>query len=897
MIPLAQLRSQLGSWWSAFVHRARTDHEIEAELQFHIDAHAQHLIEAGISAPEAARRARVEFGRVDVQKEKYRSAIGVQPLHEIGGDIRYGLRSLYKKPVVSVVAVISLALGIGATTAIFSVIYAALLHPFPYAGADRMVNPAVINEANPQTPTWFALDPSQFDSFRQAKSIDSVIGFMLGGLTATGGDLPEDVRVAYVTSNASSFFGVPAKLGRDIQPFDVTNGMPPSNVVVLNYEFWQRKYNSDPKIVGHVLQLNHQDYTIVGIMPRRFSFTNTVGTADVYMPWTATRISFLFPLIKLKAGVSLSVANAEFQSFLNEFKKETPKHFPALFHVSVQPIIEPYVHRTGRTLALLFASVIVLLLIGCANCSILLFAYGESRQHELAIRSAVGASRFRIVRQLLIESLAISCAGAAIGVAASFWLAGLPLRLMPGTFPQEAAITINLPILAFSVALALITGLLFGLSPALHLSRPNVSQVIQSTARIAGGGRKGILNLLIGGQIALTFVLLGSAAAAIAGFMKITSTRLGYDPHNVIAVGIPLKRDTRKNQVERATYVDQLRERVAAVPGVISVAVTSSGIPPSLPLSEGGMYTPFEILGGQSSQERQAVYFLVGSEYFATLKIPMLSGRVWNHTENQRGDFVAVINETLARRDWPRGDAIGHQIRIASLKDDGTPLSAASPQSGEWRQIVGVVADSKNNGLDQPTAPAIFVPYTTFMWDHTQLFIRTANSPLASLQAIRTALHSVDPEQRAETGVDDLEEWLQGQPIWAQQRLFSILFSFFAFLALALSSVGLASTITFAIARRRHELGVRMALGAQRSHIVWIVVRATLGAVASGIALGLLFNLSLVKVIQHWSPGSVSAPWVFGIVTLLLLGSATIACLLPARQAASVDPMKTLRCD
>lgn len=328
MIPLAQLRSQLGSWWSAFVHRARTDHEIEAELQFHIDAHAQHLIEAGISAPEAARRARVEFGRVDVQKEKYRSAIGVQPLHEIGGDIRYGLRSLYKKPVVSVVAVISLALGIGATTAIFSVIYAALLHPFPYAGADRMVNPAVINEANPQTPTWFALDPSQFDSFRQAKSIDSVIGFMLGGLTATGGDLPEDVRVAYVTSNASSFFGVPAKLGRDIQPFDVTNGMPPSNVVVLNYEFWQRKYNSDPKIVGHVLQLNHQDYTIVGIMPRRFSFTNTVGTADVYMPWTATRISFLFPLIKLKAGVSLSVANAEFQSFLNEFKKRRQSTFP-----------------------------------------------------------------------------------------------------------------------------------------------------------------------------------------------------------------------------------------------------------------------------------------------------------------------------------------------------------------------------------------------------------------------------------------------------------------------------------------------------------------------------------------------------------------------------------------
>ncbi len=894
MILFAQFRS----WWNALFHRSRVDKDIEAELQFHIDAHAQRLIEAGIPPQEAARRARVEFGRVDVQKEKYRSAIGLQPLHEIGGDIRYGLRSLYKNPAVSLVAVLSLALGIGATTAIFSVIYGTLLHPFPYAGVDRMVNPALINEENPQTPTWFALDPSQFDSFRHANSIDSILGFMLGGLTATGDDLPEDVRVAYVTSNASSFFGVPAMLGRGIQPFEVTNGVPPSNVVVLNYEFWQRKYNSDPKIVGHVLQLNHQNYTIVGVMARRFSFTNTVGIADVYIPWTSTRISFLFPLIKLKPGVSLSAANTEFQSFLNQFKRETPKHFPAFFHVSVQPIVEPYVHRSGRTLALLFAAVIFLLLIGCANCSILLFARGESRQHEFAIRNAIGASRFRIVRQLLIESLTISCAGAAIGVAASLWLAQLPLRLMPDAFPPEAAISINLPILAFSIGLALLTGLLFGLSPALHLARPNVSQVIQNTTRNAGGStRKRTLNILIGGQITLTFVLLGSAGAAIAGFMKLTSTRLGYDPHNVVAVGIPLKRDTRKNQVERATYIDQLRERVAAVPGVVSVAVTSSGIPPSLPFSEGGMYTPFEILGGQSQQEQHAVFFLVDSEYFATLKMPMLRGRVWNQTENQRGDFVAVINETLARRDWPRGDAIGRQIRIPSLKDDGAPLSAASPQSGEWRQIIGVVADSKNNGLDQPTAPAIFVPYTTFMWDHTALFIRTANSPLASLKAVRIALHSVNPEQRAEAETDDLEERLQHQPIWAQQRLFSILFSFFAGLALVLFLVGLASTVSFAIARRMNELGIRMALGAQRSHIVWIVIRATLATVVSGIVIGLLLNLSLERALRHWTPASITAPWMLAGVTLLLLICATISCLLPAKRAANVDPVQTLRCD
>ena len=244
-----------------------------------------------------------------------------------------------------------------------------------------------------------------------------------------------------------------------------------------------------------------------------------------------------------------------------------------------------------------------------------------------------------------------------------------------------------------------------------------------------------------------------------------------------------------------------------------------------------------------------------------------------------------------------RGGASNNQIRADSLKDDGAPLSAASPQSGEWRQIVGVVADSRNNGLEQPTAPALFVPYPTFMWDNTQLFIRTADLPLASLQAIRTALHSVDPEQRTMTEIGDLEEVLQRQPVWTQQRLFSILFSFFAFLALVLASVGLASTVRFAIARRTNELGIRMALGAQRSHILWIVVRATLGTVASGIAVGLLLNLSLEKVLQHWSSGSVSAPWTLVWVTLLLLICATLACLLPAREAAKVDPIKTLRCD
>ena len=890
MSALATLRC----WWRAIIERSRIHTEVEEEFHFHIDTYAQDLVKQGMEPAEAARKARIELGHPGVQKEKYREAIGLRLFDEIGGDIRYGLRSLYKHPSVSVVAVLSLALGIGATTAMFSLIYSALLHPFPYAGADRIVNPRVIDEKHPQIPTWFALTPAQFDSFRKAKSIDSVLGFFLEGLQTTGGDLPEDVSAAYVTSNAYSFFGIPAMLGRDIQPSDVPDSGQPTNVVVLSYRFWKEHYGDDRTIVGRTLQLNHENYTVVGVMPSRFTFTETVGNADVYIPWTPTRTPGFFPWIKLKPGVSLAAANAEFQSFLNQFRQETPKHFPTSFRVSAQPIIEPYVHRTGRTLALLFASVVLLLLIGCANCSILLLARGEARHHELAIRSAIGASRFRMLRQLLVESLAISFAGAVMGVVASFWLAELPLRLMPNAFPQEAAITMNFPILGFSIGLALIAGLLSGLSPALRLSRPNVSQIIQSTARATGGSAKRTSNLLIGSQIALTFVLLGVAGAAIAGFMKITSMRLGYDPHDVMAIRLPLKRDADKNQQRRATYIDQLRERVSTIPGAISVAVASSGLPPAPPF--GGAPGPFDILGKQPKQQPQAMTSLVSQQYFATLKIPLLRGRIWNQTENQRGDFVAVVNQTFAQRYWPDGDAVGKQIRVASLKDDGTPLSAASPQSGGWRQIIGVVADSQNDGLERPIVPAIYVPYTTFMWDSTELFVRTAGTPLALVHAIRVALQSVSSDQRA-SQIDDLEEVLRHQPIWTQQRLFSILFSFFAGLALILSLIGLSSTVSFAAARRTNELGIRMALGAQRSHIVWIVVRATLATVSVGILAGVMLNLALEKALRHWTPGSVFAPWMVAGVALLLLICAAIACLLPAKRAANIDPMQTLRCE
>lgn len=892
------LLAPIRSWWKAIVRHNEADDEVEAELAFHLERRTEELSASGVSPDEALRRAKAELGRVDVQKERYRSAIGLQLFYEIGGDLRYGFRSLLRHPSVSVVAVLSLGLGIGATTAMFSTIYNTLLHPFPYADADRIVNPAAVDEKHPQTPTWFALTPPQYASFLKAKSIDSVLGFLLGGGTETGGELPGNIQIAYVSSNISSFLGIPVLMGRNILPSDTAVTAKQTNVVVLNYKFWEQRYNHDRGVIGRVLQLDHEDYTIVGVMPPRFTFTETVGNVDVYIPWTPGRTIALFPWIKLKPGVTPAAASAEFQSFLNTFKRETPDHFPKEFHVRVQPIIEPYLHRAGRTLALLFVSVMFLMIVGCANCSILLLARGEARQHELAIRSAIGASRFRMVRQLLLESLAISAAGAVLGTAMSYWLAKLPMKLMPDAFPQEAAITINLPVLGFSIGMALLTGVLAGLYPALRFSRPDVSQMIQSSNRSSGRvSRKRFLNLLIGGQIALAFLLLAVAGAAIVGFLHITSTNLGYDPHNVMALGIPLKQDRDKNQPKRANYIEQMRERVAATPGVLSVAVAPRGIPPSPPFGGFGTLMPVEILGVAADAQHEAIVTLISPEYFATLKIPLQQGRLWSPEENRRGDFVAVVNQSFAERFLSTTGAIGHQVRAENLKEDGKPLSAASPQSGEWREVIGVVADSRNDGLERPPAPAIYVPYTTFMWDSTMLLVRTAGNPLAYVHAIRTSLRSVHPDQRAASVGEDLEGVLRHQPIWAQQRLFSVLFSFFAGLALVLSLVGIASTVSFATARRRTELGIRVAMGATRGHIVWIVARAMLSTALAGVMAGLTIYLLLQKPLQLWMPGGGSPAWMPGVVTAFLFTGAAVACLLPAGRAARLDPADTLRCE
>ncbi len=893
MSPLALLRNL----WRSIGPRTHSD--VEEEFRFHVEAYEQELIRQGISEEEARRKARIDLGQPAVQNETYRDAVGLRIFDELGGDIRYGLRALRRNPGFAAVAVLSLALGIGATTAMFSLIYAVLLNPFPYAGADRIMNPVIVNEQTPNDEQWFPLTGPQFEALRQAAPVENLLGFVTERMEITGGDAPEDVDATYLTENAGSFFGVRALFGRNIQPSDAQRGGQP--VAVLNYRFWQRHYSGGPHIIGRTLAIDHVPYTIVGVMPRSFAFSDTTGVADVYLPIRLSpripNLSFMcIPWIKLKPHVTPAAADAALEPLVRQFARDNPRIFPEHWHLALQPIIVPYRQGVGRTLSLLLCGVVLLLVIGCANCSILLLARGRSRRHELAIRSAVGASRWRIARQLLVEAVVISFTGALLGVAASYWLAQLPMRLSPDSFPQESVVRINLPILLFSVALALVTGLLFGLVPALRLSRPDLACALPTTMRglAASGPAKRRWSALIAAQVALTLVLMATSGTAIRTFLQLTQFPLGYDPEHAMQVGIVLHhRESRQvdgiqSRQARAAFIEQLRQKIASIPGITVAAAGIYATPPN-----SGSEQSFDISGDLHRERPQAQVQFVDPEYFAALLIPLLHGRIWDASENTRGDFVAVVNQAFVKRYIAQADPLGRQLRVPGLVP-AYRTYAVSPQSTNWRQIVGVVGDARNNGLDNPVAPAIYVPYTTLMPPYVQFQIRTQGDPRSYFHAIRASIASIAHYQQIPNGVFTLEEAIQRDAQYSRQRLFSILFGVFSAMALALALVGIFSVVAYNVAQRTPEFGVRLALGASRGHVLWVASRIALVSAAAGIVIGLAFDSFLGAVLAHWMQSTFAAGSLFATAALLAL-NALLACLLPARHAVAVPPAEALR--
>ncbi len=812
-------------------------------------------------------------------------------MHTFLQDLRYAFRQFGNHPGFVLTAILSLALGIGATVSVFSIVYAVLMNPWPYVGADRICSVALLDKAGEDN--WNGLTGPQIRQLRQARSLEDVMAINQWNLTVTGGDVPEDVRGVYLSGSAFQFLGLPAMLGRNFVPSDAPEGQEPQQVVVLSHKFWQRHFNGDSSVVGKPIQMVHKTYTILGVLPRRFTWLD----GDAYLPLnpsTSQTITY-GTFIKLKPGVTRAAAAAELEPLFQQFAKQTPNHLPKQYKLEVRSLSYYYMHELGGTLALLFGAVGLLLAIGCGNVSILLLARGTAREHEFGVRSAVGASGFRIVRQLLTESLLLAVAGAGLGVFLAYQSVGLIVARLPEySFPHEADFRVNVPVLLFSVGLAVLTGVFFGLFPALQLARPEISQTIQaSTRKVVGTVRgKRFHNALIAGQIALTLLLMTAAGAAIQGFVRLMRVPLGYDPHHVMSVGIPIHDNTYKSVPERVNYYEQLREKIAALPDVTSTGISTNATPPN-----SGWEQPFELPGKPSGEEQKARLEFVNPGYFTTLHMPLLRGRAWDQTEVAHSAPMVLVNETFVRRFYANGDILGRSLKIPTLKDE-PPYTMAAPGSDGPLQVIGVVADSLNDGLNKPVKPAIFLPYSLYMWMHTQFLVESRVDPLSMLHSVRRQIVSVDADQQVFGQVDDLEMWIRREPEWARGRLISILFGAFAALALVLAAVGLYSVVSYSVVQRTNEFGIRMALGAQKKDVLWNVLSSAGVSVGSGLLAGLALSLGLSRLISRWVENSAGHdPLVILGASVVLLAAAAVACVVPSWRASSVDPMTALRCE
>jgi len=803
-------------------------------------------------------------------------------------DLRYSLRELRKRPTFTATAILSLSLGIGATTAVFSVIYAVLINPYPYRDANRLTIIRLVEPQGTERETGYT--GPQIAQFRRLKSFESVIALQSANPTTTDGDLPEDVRCLLVQPDYPNHFGVPPMMGRWLIPSDGPPGQEPAPIVVLSYQFWQRYFLGDPHVLGRTIRLDRVLYQVVGVMPPRFTW----AASDVFRPAKVTQdpnAGFAVSL-RLRKDVTLAEANAELQPLIEHFAQERSAYFPEKFRVSLVGMIDAWKVELGPTLYLLLGAVASLLLIGCGNVSILLLARGIERQHELAVRAAVGAARSRILRQLLSESLVIAVPGAAIGLFIA-WRGLLFIRnfLAEDSIPGEFNVRINIPVLLFSVALACASTIIFGLWPALQISRPNLSQLLQNGARRVFGDIRArrTHHAMVAAQVALTVLLLAAAGAAAKGFLHLLHTHLGYDPDHCLSFVIPIHGKSHDSWQDRSQYLDQLRARIAAMPQVEAAVVASNAIPPS---SGNDVRVDFQGRADFGSPEIRMNF--VGPEYFSLLRIPLLQGRMWDHTETMRAAPIAVINQSMARQYWPNGDAIGHQFRTADLIDQAPAGAPSAPGSTGWLQIIGVVADSLDDGLRSPIRPAIYVPYSLHLWGFSRILAKTRVAPLSIVKDARSQIAAVDPSQQLVVPHDLFAE-IQLQPEYANQRLIATLFGIFSALALSLAVVGLYSVVSYGVVTRTNEFGIRMALGAEASNIFRLVLSSTTASVGTGMLVGLTLTIALSKLATKWINEPSRDPLILTTVTVVLVIAAIAATLIPARRAANTDPLTALR--
>ncbi|MFN7925225.1 MAG: ABC transporter permease [Bryobacteraceae bacterium] len=809
-------------------------------------------------------------------------------MNGVAKDISAGVRSLRKDPGLAILAVLTLALGIGASTAIFSVIYNVLLDPFPYPDAARVVAIQVHDKerAQPGGRTYYPL-PEFLELRDQSRVFDQIIGGTASDVLMKIGEGTELMIGGMVTGNMFQFLGVPAQLGRPLTPDDAKPGAPP--VFVLAYKAWLKHFQLDPGIVGKTYVLDGAPTTLVGIMPRRF----TKQGADLWRPVELTladprlRNDWFNFQAKVKPGVTHAQIVADVEPILRRLAKQFPDNYPKNFSVEVVTWLDSLVGQFRKTLYTLAAAVGLLLLIACSNVANMLLAKASAREREMAIRSSIGASRGRLVRQLLVESIVLAVAGAALGCACAYggvaWLAAL---IPEGTIPREVEIKLNPAVLLFSLVLSVFTALLFGLAPALQTVGNNLVEPLKDSGKGAGSGfRRGkTRSALVVVEVALSIVLLTGAGLLMRSFIKLQTVDLGFQPEGVVAARLPLPRAQYATVESQQRFFERVLLRAKALPGVVAATETSS-LPPY-----GGIGSELEFAGQPQANEKKRGIFQLSSEgYFSTLGIKLIGGRLLTETEVAGARKVAVVNQTLAQKYFPNTSPIGRFVRVKFLE---TFPDAKLPNA--LFEIVGVVADAKNQGLQDPVEPELFIPYTVTGVFGRGILVKTAGNPAALLTSLRREIWAVD-RGVALTLTGTLTDFMRDFS-YAQPRFTLILLGAFAVSGLVLVAIGVYSMIAYTVSRQTHEIGIRVAIGAASSDVMRMVLWAGGRLILLGAAAGTLLALAVSRVLasELWSVSPYD-PLTMGAVIVLIALVGLLACYVPAVRATRVDPLVALR--
>ncbi len=795
-------------------------------------------------------------------------------------DIRFGIRSLLKRPAITAIAIITLALGIGANTAIFSFVNGILLRPLPYPEPDRL---ALLKEtAFKRGVMEMSISfPNFLDWRAQNHVFEDMATYQGANFSLTGAGEPEQLRGARVSHGLFETLRVPPLKG---QTFTAEEDRPAQDgVVILGHGLWQNRFGSDPNIVGRQVILNNLPHTIKGVMPPGFKFPDI---AELWVPlaldtkmWTRTDHG-LSGIARLKDGISFSQAQAEMNVIARHIEAANPVTNEGL-GVSVTSMHTALAGDYREALLILLGVVTCVLLVACANVANLMLARATARQKEVAVCAALGASRWRIVRQLLTESLLLGTAGGALGLLVAMWGLDLLLAAIPIKLPFWMNFGLDLRVLGFTLAVSLLTGLIFGIAPALHASNSDLNETLKEGGRSAAGvGRSRARNLLVVVEIALSLVLLVGAGLMMESFLRLQQVRPGLNPNGVLTMSVALPRAKYKEPEQRSEFFRQLMDSVRALPGVEAAAATST-----LPLTGGNWGRSLTVEGypvltvGQAPSIQHTV---VTQGYFAALGIPLLMGRDFTETDGSNAPKVTIIDERLAREYWPNASPLGKRVRFGPPEDNEP-----------WHTVVGVVGAVRHERLDAETRKSVYLPHLQIPVNGLALVVRTTAKPESLAGAVRSKVREIDSDLPV-TKVMTMED-VVAQSVW-QPRLYSILFAVFAAVALLLATVGIYGVMSYTVTTRTREFGLRMALGAQSRDLLRLILGQGMRLALLGVVVGLLGAFALTRLLKNLLfEVKATDPLTFAVITALLTLVAFAACWLPARRATKVDPMVALR--